>query len=110
MALDERDRHEEAFDRFREQVMDRFGDRVEKLILFGSVARGDHGEDSDVDVLIVVDDKSVKQDIVGIAFDIMLATDIYISPKVISTDQLARMERMNGSLLDSIQEEMKVYG
>ncbi len=104
------DRHEQAFERFRETVMERYGDTVRKLILFGSVARGDHSEDSDIDVLVVVDDKGIKADIVGIAFDIMLETDIYISPKVISQDQLERMEALKGSLYDSIQEEMKVYG
>jgi len=104
------DGHEQAFERFRERVMKDYGDTVEKIILFGSVARGDHGEGSDVDVLVVVDEKAVKEDIVGIAFEIMLETDIYISPKVISQEQLDRMAAMKGSLYDSIREEMKVYG
>ena len=34
---------------------DRLGVRVEKIILFGSRARGNHREDSDWDVLIVVE-------------------------------------------------------
>jgi len=30
------------------------GIKVEKIILFGSRARGDHGEDSDYDILVIV--------------------------------------------------------
>lgn len=32
-----------------------FGDKLHSVILFGSYARGDYDEDSDVDVLILVD-------------------------------------------------------
>ena len=35
----------------------RLGVRVEKIILFGSRARGDYREDSDYDILVVVRDK-----------------------------------------------------
>jgi predicted nucleotidyltransferase len=33
-------------------VIKRFGDKIEEIILFGSVARGDHNKDSDIDVLV----------------------------------------------------------
>ena len=33
-----------------------------KLVLFGSRARGDAGPDSDMDVLVILDDASSKQD------------------------------------------------
>ena len=34
----------------------RFGARLRRLIVFGSAARGNPGDDSDIDVLVVVDD------------------------------------------------------
>ena len=33
----------------------RFGERLHEVVLFGSYARGDADEDSDVDVLVVID-------------------------------------------------------
>jgi len=36
------------------RLLARYGDRLVKLILFGSYARGDATEDSDIDVLAVV--------------------------------------------------------
>ena len=38
----------------REWLHERFGERLVKLVLFGSKARGDAHEESDVDVLIVL--------------------------------------------------------
>ena len=35
---------------------ERYGDKIKEVILYGSYARGDARDDSDVDVLVVVDD------------------------------------------------------
>ena len=50
-----------------------------ELILFGSKARGDFEEFSDIDILILVDediDQRLKDSIIGIAYDIELKYDI----------------------------------
>jgi len=38
-----------------------YGDRIRKIILFGSVAKGEAEEDSDIDVLIVANEVSQKE-------------------------------------------------
>ena len=40
--------------------MERYGTRFAKLILFGSYARGDFHEESDVDFLVVLNDNEVQ--------------------------------------------------
>jgi Nucleotidyltransferase domain len=42
-------------ERLRERILQAFGERVRKIILFGSRARGDALPDSDYDVLVVLD-------------------------------------------------------
>ncbi|KUO92680.1 MAG: nucleotidyltransferase domain-containing protein [Thermocladium sp.] len=37
-------------------LLDEFGDRLISVVVYGSVARGDHRNDSDVDLLIVIKD------------------------------------------------------
>ncbi len=37
-----------------------YGDRLVKLILYGSYARGEQNEDSDLDFLVVLKDKEIK--------------------------------------------------
>jgi len=41
-------------DELREALAAHYGERLSKLVLFGSQARGDAEEDSDIDVLVVL--------------------------------------------------------
>ena len=49
-------RYEKAINEFVERVLDKFGDRVVSIVLFGSVAKGTSRETSDVDLLVVMKD------------------------------------------------------
>ena len=44
-----------AVEEFVRRALDKYGDRIESIILFGSVARGEAKEDSDIDILVVGD-------------------------------------------------------
>ena len=58
------------------------------LILYGSYARGDYNEDSDIDLLILIDKEKITRDdkikITYPLYDIELENGILISPKVYS--------------------------
>lgn len=45
---------------FKQNLLERYGVRFAKLILFGSYARGDFHEESDVDFLVVLNDEKVQ--------------------------------------------------
>lgn len=53
------------------------GRHVQRLILFGSVVRGEAHADSDIDLLVLVDDlnQTLREAISGLATDAMAATD-----------------------------------
>ena len=42
--------------RFRAALAEVYGDRLERVVLFGSRARGDHRPDSDYDVAVFIED------------------------------------------------------
>lgn len=65
----------------------RFGDRLSDLALFGSHARGEGREDSDVDVLVVVDDLSSSEatEIAHFCGDLAGTYDAVISPFALSS-------------------------
>jgi uncharacterized protein len=42
--------------RFRAAVDALYGDRIERIVLFGSRARGDHQPDSDYDIAVFIED------------------------------------------------------
>ena len=51
----------EAVNRVVTDIMERhYGDRLVKIILFGSYARGDFNEESDVDYLVLLNEKNVS--------------------------------------------------
>ncbi len=45
----------------RERLQTHYGERLEKLVLYGSQARGDADPDSDIDVLVVLKDQVDEQ-------------------------------------------------
>ena len=45
---------------FKQSLRERYGERFAKLILFGSYARGDFHEESDIDFLVVLNDEKVQ--------------------------------------------------
>ena len=49
-------RHQHVADRAVEIVLDELGESVHSIVLYGSVARGNHTEESDVDILVIADD------------------------------------------------------
>jgi predicted nucleotidyltransferase len=78
---------------FARRVKAKYGDRIERVVLFGSVARGDYREDSDVDLLVVTpgDWLDLQSDLAGDAVDILLRDGVVVSPLVISAEEAARL-------------------
>jgi predicted nucleotidyltransferase len=78
----------------------RFGSRLTRVVLFGSHARGEASEHSDVDVLVVVEDlgSAETRDIDAFVGDVLTRTDILLSPLVLSgaryRDLCARERRL----------------
>ncbi len=79
------------------------------IILYGSYARGDYNEDSDIDVLILVDKDKVTRDdenkITYPLFDLEFGTGVPISPVVYS-----RNYWQNGHKVTPFYENVKREG
>ena len=71
-------------------------ENIEKIILFGSKARGDAQQDSDIDILVVVKDggRELKNKITDIAFDIILKYNVDIEPAVFNSEEWTRLVEM----------------
>jgi predicted nucleotidyltransferase len=64
-----------------------YGKRLRDVILYGSYARGDQEEDSDIDIMILVDmDPTEFRDsrrmLIKLSSDLGLAYDVVVSPTV----------------------------
>ena len=74
-----------AVKEFVRRALGRYGDRIESIILFGSVARGEAKEESDIDIL-VVGDVSLEE-LVEVLFPILLEYGEFISAKNMEKDR-----------------------
>ena len=63
-------------------------DEIIRMILFGSVARGDDNDESDIDILIVVhhDNKELESFIDNLVVDFILKKEEVISPHVMTEE------------------------
>ena len=63
-------------------------DEIIKMILFGSVARGDDDNESDIDILIVIhqDNKELESVIDDLVVDFILEKEEVISPHVMTEE------------------------
>jgi predicted nucleotidyltransferase len=79
-----------AVDAFCARVRAQFGARVRRLALFGSRARGEGHEGSDVDVVVVVDGLTGAEarQIAYLAGDAMTENGVLLSPFAVSTERM----------------------
>jgi predicted nucleotidyltransferase len=73
------ERYRKPIEEFVSRALERYRDAIEGIILFGSVARGEGKEDSDVDIL-VAGDVSLDE-LVNISFPMLLEHRELISTK-----------------------------
>lgn len=77
---------------FSFQLRRLLGDKLSKIIIYGSYARGDYHQYSDVDVMILVkmseeEIKQIENTIYDMVFDIQMETGVDISPIIKNEDQ-----------------------
>jgi len=84
-----------------------FGDRLSELRLFGSFARGEADEDSDVDVLVLVNGLTDLE--IGLAAGevapVVVMTGLPLSPLPMATERLAELRSQNRALALALDQE-----
>jgi predicted nucleotidyltransferase len=95
-----------AIGRFHAEVKVHFGGRLCEFVLFGSQARGDVHEDSDVDLLVVIDalTEAERKRVFDLAYDAGAAGDDYVvlSPLPYSVEQAADLRARERRLMSEI--------
>ena len=77
--------NQEFLKEYVNKVISIYGSHVKQVILYGSYARGDNREDSDIDIMILLDLTDVElaeyqHELSGITFDYNLDNDLEINP------------------------------
>ena len=96
-------KYQKAVDEFVRRALEKYRDRIENIILFGSVARREAKEDSDIDIL-VVGDVSLEE-LVDLTFPILLEYGELISAKDMKKDYFEFLIREEYSLIRNVLKE-----
>jgi predicted nucleotidyltransferase len=100
-------RERRAVQAFLQRLHRDHGQLVQQTTLFGSKARGDSGPESDIDLLILVEDENwtLRDAISVIAARVSLEYDVLISPRVIGRERWQHMERERFSFCEHIAQD-----
>ncbi|MYH30199.1 MAG: nucleotidyltransferase domain-containing protein [Acidobacteria bacterium] len=93
--------------RFAGALRERYGEALVDVRLFGSCARGEMREDSDVDVAVVLRavDRRTKRDVIDLASSIGLEHDVLLSPTVLDQETFERWRAQERLLVMDIERE-----
>jgi len=78
---------------------------TEKVVFFGSRARGDFDGSSDMDVLVVISDIRVKNRMISVLHDIELEYDVPVSPVIFTSREYKVNKRLKSRFIENIERE-----
>jgi predicted nucleotidyltransferase len=96
-----------ALNRIFEALRERFPERIKGAYVFGSKARGDHGEWSDFDILVVVKDRNpaIEQAIISIFVDEELRSGLVFAPLVKDLRAFESEKKYNSPFYENLTTE-----
>lgn len=92
---------------FKTMLSKKFGKKIKMLLLYGSKVRGDYHKESDIDVFVLIDkgDFKIRDQIVDIAYDLLLKHEILISPRVINMNEYELLNRWQTAFIKNLKKE-----
>lgn len=81
------ERIKQLVEQIKQHLIKMYGDNIKKVILYGSYVRGEATRDSDIDILVLVDQSlnpfEVRESLSDLLFDILLDEGEHISVIVV---------------------------
>lgn len=94
---------------FKKRISTEAGEQIKRIIIFGSRAKGDYSEDSDLDIAILVKDKTpkIEKELDDIAYQVMWDNDFkpVISLKIFSESGFYDSLRKGYSFYNHVEKE-----
>ena len=92
---------------YETQLRQRYNDLIVSIILFGSKARGDAREGSDVDLLVVVnsDDWRLHKELRRLAARVSLRYDLVLSTRIMSQAHFDELRERQTLLFQNIEKD-----
>jgi uncharacterized protein len=98
------EKEEQVIKKFKQELIERYPDKVVTVLVYGSKARGDYHDESDIDVLVIAKESdwkfSDKVREIGYALDEEI--DYRLSIQVMSKEKIAYLRENNFGFAQSI--------
>jgi predicted nucleotidyltransferase len=103
---------ETILQQFLSSVKKKYSDKTKEIILFGSFARKEAAEESDIDVLVITGSNrfEMQKNLSEITVEILLRTGVYISAKAVSVEEYSFMKKINTGFYQNIAREGVAIG
>ncbi len=107
---------EEVLKKYTADVRTLYGDCLQEIILYGSYARGDYREDSDIDIMILVENmdteeiRRMSKKLSDLDFDYHRDYDVLIMPIVMDINHFNRWVRAHPFYNNVSREGIELYG
>lgn len=95
------------------RIRELFGEKVSKIILFGSYARGDYNSESDVDIIVLVNDENLykyRKSRVKIILEYLEKHNILLSVRIVETDKFFMYKDTLPFYQNIINQGISLYG
>lgn len=96
-----------AISTFSRRLKKSLGNQLLSIKLFGSKVRGDNHKDSDIDIYVIVKEKTIKvhEKIAEIDADIYDEYEVFLSPVVYSEYEERKNLEMHSFFFEAVQQE-----
>ncbi|MCD6569744.1 MAG: nucleotidyltransferase domain-containing protein [Deltaproteobacteria bacterium] len=100
-------KEKEIIEKFKRRIEDRFPDEILKILVFGSKARGDATEKSDIDIIVVTssDDWRKGDEIREIGYGLDEEINYKLSIQVIPESHISYLKHNNFQFIKNIEAE-----
>jgi len=96
-----------ALSEYLDILKSKFKDKILDVLLFGSVARGEYDDESDIDILVIVgeEDAKFREEVSMASYDPMLRNDVVMSSLVMDKGMYDWHRKYKDPLYNMIRKE-----
>ena len=92
---------------FKNKIEEKFPEEKIKILVFGSKARGEASEDSDIDIIVITksDDRNLTREIRFIGYELEIENNIILSIQVLSKDYINYLRALPTQFIQNVDRD-----
>lgn len=97
--------YEKTINKLKERLIRELGDNIDSIVLYGSVARNEAREDSDIDILVVIEKDDLYKTVSDISYEVDLKNGTHTTIFWATPKELENYAKRGSPFLESVVEE-----